>query len=75
MPRSVMLGAVHRDRPFLGDAGADAIGALGRLRPHTAEPSSPIAEAARIGLVAAVLDGDTLWSQNSRVYDASRTTL
>ncbi len=59
VPRSKMLTSVDGDRPLLGDAGADAIGAFDRLGPHTTEPSPPISEAARIGIVAAVLDCDT----------------
>src|SRR5947199_5949775 len=58
VPRSKMLASVDGDRPLLGDAGADAIGTLHRLGPYAAEPSPPISETARIGIVAAVLDCD-----------------
>ena len=58
VPRSEMLSSVDRDRPLLGDAGADAVGAFDRLGPHAAEPSPPVSEAARIGIVAAVFDCD-----------------
>src|ERR1700756_1382008 len=54
-----MLASVDGDRPLFGDAGADAIGTLHRLGPHAAEPSPPISEAARIGIIAAGLDCDT----------------
>src|ERR1700736_3147909 len=59
MACSVVLAPMDRDRPLFGDAGADAVGSLDRLGPHTAEPGSPVTEAARIGIVAAVLNGDT----------------
>jgi hypothetical protein len=53
-----MLAAVDRDRPLLGDAGADAVGALERLGPDAAEPCAPVFEAARLALLAAMLDRD-----------------
>src|SRR5438105_1526652 len=59
VPRSKMLSSVDGDRPLFGDAGANAVGAFDRLGPQPAEPSPPISEAARIGIVAAVLDRDT----------------
>src|SRR5437868_8715032 len=59
VPRSKMLASVDGDRPLFGDAGANAVGAFDRLGPHAAEPSPPIPEAARIGIIAAVLDRDT----------------
>src|SRR5262249_16159323 len=34
MPRAEMLGSVDCYRPFLGDAGADAVGAFDLLRPN-----------------------------------------
>src|SRR5216683_6354988 len=58
MSQSKMLTSVDGDRSLFGDAGADAIRAFDRLRPHTAEPSSPIFESTRIGIVAAVVDRD-----------------
>jgi hypothetical protein len=51
-----MLAPVDGDGPLFGDAGADAVGALNRLRPHAAEPGSPEAKTARIAIITAVLD-------------------
>src|SRR3984893_19303834 len=58
VPRSIMLAPMDCDRPLLADAGADAVRALDCLRPHAAEPGSPIAKTACVAVVAAVFDRD-----------------
>ena len=58
MPRAEMLGSVDCYGPLLGDAGADAVGALDLLGPDAAEPGAPVFEVARFRLLAAMLDRD-----------------
>src|SRR5260370_1364839 len=54
-----MLPPVDGDGSLFGDAGADAIGTLGCLGPHGAEPNSPMPVLVRIRIVSSVLDRDT----------------
>jgi hypothetical protein len=58
MPRPEMLASVNCYGPLLGDAGADAVGALDLLGPDAAEPGSPVFELARLRIFAAMLDRD-----------------
>ena len=51
-----MLASVNSDRPLFDDAGADAVCALHLLRPHRAEPSSPILELACPRILTAMRD-------------------
>jgi hypothetical protein len=45
---------------MLSYAGADCVGSLHGLRPHAAEPSTPVAELGRTLLASAMADGDPL---------------
>src|SRR6516225_4499305 len=67
-----MLTFVDGDRAFLDNAGANAVGALRCLRPHAAEPRSPIFELIRPPILATMFDCDTgaIAEQN----DVSRLT-
>jgi hypothetical protein len=59
MPRPEMLASVDCNRPLLGDAGADAVGALDLLGPDAAKPGSPVFKLARLRVFAAMLYCDT----------------
>jgi len=51
-----MLVAVNGQRPLLGDAGADAVGAFAVLAPDRAGPQAPFIECLVVGDRAAALD-------------------
>ena len=57
MPAPKMLIAVHQHRPLLGDAGADAVGSFGFLRPHAAQPDAPVLELTGFGFFSAIMNG------------------
>jgi hypothetical protein len=69
MPRPEMLGSVDRYRPLLGDAGADAVGALDVLLPSGPRESfsSP---AVRIR-GALLSTGSTLFVERCQELDSS----
>jgi hypothetical protein len=50
---------MDRDRPFLADDGANAVRTFESLVPDAAKPGTPVAKAACIGLVAAMLHRNT----------------
>src|SRR5580693_5523272 len=56
MSRSEMLASVDRDGPLFDDAGADRVRALHLFGPEAAEPSPPIFEVTRLGVITAMLD-------------------
>ena len=59
VPRSIVLAPMDRDKPFFADAGANAVRTFESLVPDAAKPSAPVAKAACICLVAAMLHRDT----------------
>jgi len=63
--------------PLLGDAGADAVGALRSPPPNATEPGSPVFELARLHTFAAMprLRPPRVCRRTEIVYPASRTTL
>src|SRR5260221_985135 len=56
VPGPEMLASVNSDRPLFDDAGADTVCALHLLRPHRAEPGSPISELACPRIFSAMRD-------------------
>src|SRR5262249_27108825 len=60
MPHAVVLRAMHGNRPPLGDAGADAVGALDGFRPDAALPDAPVLELSDAIRIAARIDDDAV---------------
>src|SRR5262249_14664199 len=58
VPRSIMLAAVDRNRPFFTDTGADPVRSLDRLVPYATEPGAPVTKPVCIAVIAAMLDRD-----------------
>src|ERR1700730_19462921 len=50
---------MNGNRSLFRDAGADAVGALGLLRPHAPQTCSPVLEQARLRAICAMFDRDT----------------
>jgi hypothetical protein len=56
--RAIVLTTMDQQGTLLGDAGADAVGALDLLGPDPAEPDAPAFEIVGPGFIAAMVNGD-----------------
>ena len=60
MPAAKVLAAMHKNRPLICNAGANAVRPFRLLRPYSPEPDAPLLELFGFGFISAVMNRDSL---------------